>query len=95
MQNKQDYEAQLNSNFVIELDEGELNLELVEVSSVVAEKTETGQAEPFSALFRSDRQEGLEQGVYTLKHAEQGDITLFVVPIGPDDVGMRYEAIFT
>lgn len=95
MQNKQDYEAQLNSNFSIELDDGELNLELVEVRGVVAEKTDTGQAEPFSALFRSESQEGLEQGVYTLKHADQGDITLFIVPVGPDDVGMRYEAIFT
>ena len=95
MNNKQDFEAQLNTVFEIPLEEGSLALKLVEVDSVVADTIETGQAEPFSAVFESDRMELLEQGTYTLSHSTAGEITLFIVPIGPANSGMRYEAVFT
>jgi len=86
MKNKQDYEAKLNKY---------LSLTLVEVSSVVADTTDAGLNQPFSVLFSSNEEKGLEQGTYTLQLEDGMELALFIVPIGPDDTGMRYEAVFT
>lgn len=95
MHNKQDYQAQLNTLFELPLEDGSLELKLIAVDSVTADTTEAGQAEPFSAVFETEVAESVEQGTYTLSHSEVGEITLFIVPIGPADAGMRYEAVFT
>lgn len=95
MQSKQDFEAHVDTTFSVPLEEGSLELTLIEVSSVKADTTEAGQAEPFSILFRAAGTEQLEQGTYSMQHEEMGDLVLFIVPIGPDDNGMRYEAVFT
>lgn len=92
MKTKQDYEARLNQQF--ELAQAPLVLELIEVSSVQAERVEDGRSEPFSAVFRADNHDILEQGTYTLRNDGKGT-DIFLVPIGPDDQGMCYEAIFT
>jgi hypothetical protein len=36
----------------------------------------------------------LPQGSYPLGHQELDGLELFLVPIGPDSLGMRYEAAF-
>jgi uncharacterized protein DUF6916 len=49
---------------------------------------------PFSLLFHSaDRDRYAPQQTLTLRHPELGELELFVVPLGPDDRGMRYEAV--
>ena len=48
----------------------------------------------FSLLFRGPVDPLLPQRTYRLEHAELGDLDLFLVPIGPDAEGMRYEAVF-
>lgn len=51
---------------------------------------------PFSLVFQTAGiMGGFPQGLYTLQHPEGGDIEIFLVPIGPDSNGMRYEAIFS
>jgi hypothetical protein len=50
---------------------------------------------PFSLLFRGPRAPVLPQRIYRLEHAALGPLEIFIVPIGPDAHGMRYEAIFT
>jgi hypothetical protein len=49
---------------------------------------------PFSLVFRGPREPCLPQQTYQLEHDELGAFDLFVVPIGPDAHGMRYEAVF-
>ncbi len=95
MQTKKDYEGLIGTTFLLPLEEGELVLTLTEVSHVTAEKTEEGQSEPFSIIFESTLEDHVEQGTYTLTHQELGEVLIFIVPIGPADAGMRYEAIFT
>jgi hypothetical protein len=34
------------------------------------------------------------QGIYKLENEKLGALEIFLVPIGPDEKGMRYEAIF-
>lgn len=51
--------------------------------------------EPFSLTFRAARVEFyLPQGTYLLEHDRHGALAIFLVPIGPDETGMRFEAIF-
>ena len=53
-----------------------------------------GRRAPFSLVFRGPRDRVLPQRIYRLAHAEMGEFELFLVPIGPDGEGMRYEAVF-
>ena len=49
---------------------------------------------PFSLSFRAPRTPVLPQRIYEVAHDELGSYEIFLVPIGPDDGGMVYEAIF-
>jgi hypothetical protein len=68
------------------------DVELVEVS-----ETETpGPArKQFSLVFRGGPDPPLPQRIYRVEHDELGTLEIFLVPIGPDEVGQRYEAVFT
>lgn len=48
----------------------------------------------FSLLFHGPADGALAQGTYRLTHEELGELDLFLVPLGPDGAGMRYEAAF-
>jgi len=50
---------------------------------------------PFSLVFRGPGTPVLPQRIYRMAHAEVGEFELFLVPIGPDEQGLRYEAVFT
>jgi hypothetical protein len=50
--------------------------------------------EPFSIIFRGPRDFYLPQRIYKLEHPTLGVLEIFLVPIGPDDAGMRFEAVF-
>jgi hypothetical protein len=77
-----------------------LPLELVEVqrASYADEPAAVGPAgrrEPFNLLFRGPRSPYARQGIHRLEHDELGTLEIFLVPLGPDASGMRYEAVFT
>ena len=74
-----------------------VTLELVEAT----ETSEPGGRGPegqerrqFSLVFRGPATPVLPQGSYRLGHQELDGLELFLVPIGPDSLGMRYEAAF-
>jgi hypothetical protein len=50
---------------------------------------------PFSVVFLGPRDPVLPQRIYRLDHEELGTLDLFLVPIGRDEEGVRYEAVFT
>jgi hypothetical protein len=54
-----------------------------------------GGREPFSLIFRAPVTFRSTQSIYTLVHPTFGTLDLFLVPIGPDQAGMCYQAIFT
>jgi hypothetical protein len=53
------------------------------------------QLDQFSLIFTSLILPWLPQGTYTLVHADQTEIILFIVPIGPIGNTMRYECVFS
>jgi hypothetical protein len=84
---------------VVEEGGPDLALELSEVNAI----TDTGPRDPrvgqrrtpFSLIFRGPPAVLLPQRIYRLEHATLGAFELFIVPLGPDAQGLRYEAIFT
>ena len=51
---------------------------------------------PFSLLFHAaDRDRHWPQQTFRLRHAELGELELFLVPLGPDERGMQYQAVIS
>jgi hypothetical protein len=84
--------------FAVLLDDGtRLTLELIAATPYIgadADEAAGGGRVPFSLLFRGPRTGVLPQRTYRIAHAALGEFPLFLVPIGPDGAGMRYEAAF-
>lgn len=80
------------NTFVMHLDASSiLSLELLQVEPTAS----LHNGRPFSLVFRGPRTPVMMQRIYALDHETLGSFDLFLVPIGPDEQGMRYEAIFT
>lgn len=47
----------------------------------------------FSLIFLAPGDEHLPQQIFTLENAELGEVELFLVPLGPKEGRMRYEAV--
>lgn len=65
-------------------------LELAEITD-----RSNAQLEQFSLIFTGPVSPWLEQGLYTLADFQDREYEIFLVPIGPDESGMRYEAAFS
>jgi hypothetical protein len=55
---------------------------------------ERGKRESFSLVFHAPKQWRYLQSTYCLSHSKLGTLDIFLVPLGPDDKGMRLEAVF-
>ena len=73
-----------------------LRLTLIEaVATGPAPGGAAARRQPFSLIFRGPRAPVLPQRIYRLEHEAMGPLEIFIVPIGPDAEGMRYQAVFT
>lgn len=86
------FQPLIGSVFTVALAEGGLGLVLSEVQSL---GHKTVAREPFSLLFHGPLAPVLPQQTYALEHLALGQQEIFLVPLGPDAIGMRYEAVFT
>lgn len=50
---------------------------------------------PFSLMFHAPRDRLVPQQTWSLRHPALGELALFLVPLGPDEEGMRYEAVIS
>jgi hypothetical protein len=89
------FAALIGERFRVHMTEqGTIDVELIEASPLGAKVTAPrGQA--FSLVFRAAGGELVPQRIYRVEHERLGAHDIFLVPIGPDAGGMRYEAIFT
>ena len=71
-----------------------IDLTLVEASEPQPRSGEGAGRSPFSIVFRGPLEPVLPQRIYRLRHDTLGSFELFIVPIGPDEAGMQYEAVF-
>jgi hypothetical protein len=90
-----DFARCLGTPFELELPSGErVELTLVEVTPHPHLPPAPGRRRGFSAVFHSAVAGHLPQAIYGLQHAQLGRLELFLVPIGPRQGRMRYEAVF-
>lgn len=59
-----------------------------------ADGTAVPGVQAFSLLFHGPLTPILPQAIYPLENAAMGRLEIFIVPLGPDKEGMRYQAIF-
>lgn len=69
------------------------DLELITIRELVAADVSRRQ-KPFAIEFRGPGEKQLSQGMWRLEHPTLGANDIFLVCVGPDDVGLCYEAIF-
>lgn len=91
-----DFVPYLNLNFLIQVDESEIvTAELVEATALGLPDSNQPEARaPFSLVFRTSQETCLSQRIYEISRDDLGILKLFLVPIGPDSVGMCYQAVF-
>lgn len=74
----------------------ELVLRLSEVTPLSPATSPPGSPRsPFTVLFHGPPTPWVSQATHRLEHGGLGPLELFLVPLGPDAAGMRYEAVFT
>lgn len=50
--------------------------------------------QPFGLIFIGPAQPILPQAIYRLTHAQLGALEIFIVPLGRDETGTTYQAVF-
>ena len=86
-----EFAKHLHSKFRICLSEADtVDAEMVEIS----EHLLSPRQERFSIVFRTSNDFLLEQGQRPIEHDQMGKFSLFLVPIGRDEEGTYYEAVF-
>jgi len=85
----------LNQKCQVHHQHGNLEMELIECRKLGARGRNESQREPFALLFRGPKGPILSQQTYQFDFEHLGTLEIFIVPIGPDESGVQYEAIFT
>jgi len=90
------FRARLNEQFTVRVDDLSSHvMELVEATESPTNPGFHGSRVPFSLVFLDSTSEVLPQGIYPVEHRSLGEFDLFVVPIGRDAAGVRYQAVFS
>jgi hypothetical protein len=93
-----DFTKYINEIFRLKLEGSEpLEVELIQVTELGTDMPEdkNRKRRPFSIVFRGPADRYLPQSIYPLEHKHMGKLDIFLVPIGSDSKGMRFEAVFT
>jgi hypothetical protein len=69
-------------------------LRLEEATLLPARFAAAGLRPPFSLIFIGPGDMILPQRLYQLTHEEMGEVTIFLVPVGKDNRGVLYQAVF-
>ena len=91
------FAAHLGAIFEVKIAGAAVPFELIEATLLTvnaARPVSLGRNEPFSLVFRAPRGTQAPQQIYEVSHPGVGPQGIFLVPIGPDDTGPRYEAVF-
>jgi len=89
------FEACLNQAFALTDGDYRDEFELISVDRLAGADVTGEHKQAFSLVFQSRGNAILEQRIYTLDNAELGELQIFLVPIGKDEAGVRYEAVFS
>jgi hypothetical protein len=98
------FESLAQQSFTLEVDDLPVELRVLEIRMLPPPKRRTLSGKivdaaaarlPFSVFFRSEGSMGLQQGTYSLTPPDgSAAMDIFIVPLGFEDGGVTYEAIF-
>ncbi len=91
---RETFEPHVKQTFRVNGEGVAFDAELIDVSPLGETLGPEGRR-AFSVVFRGPLDAFVEQCICTVEHDELGAMELFLVPLGPDDQGMKYEAVFT
>lgn len=91
----EDFDACRQQSFLLRDGDHSETLQLIEVEKIASTQTAAGEISAISIVLRSSNQDVLPQQIYQISNATLGEMQIFIVPIGVDDTGVRYEAIFS
>jgi hypothetical protein len=90
----ENFERHISTIFTLTDEEGKTaDLVLTEVTLLSA-SSDTAQRAQFSLLFVSNDPAIRPQAIYSLSHADMGDMAIFLVPVARSETGVSYEACF-
>lgn len=91
---EEEFSKHVNTIFSINRDDqSAVDLELVQVKGYMNKPGDAEGMERFSIFFKGPKPL-LPQSTYSLSNEGMGTFDLFLVPIGVDGDGFRYEAVF-
>ena len=88
------FAGRLGETFRVDDDSGVVDLRLASAEAGNDRPAKPEERTPFSIVFVGPREPILPQRIYRFAHEGLGTFELFIVPIGPDESGMQYEAVF-
>ncbi len=91
---KEQFENAIGETFQIGLEPEAVELQLQELDDRGSREVGERVVESYSLMFHGPADFVLPQGTYYFSHDSLGKFEIFIVPIGPDDSGMRYQAVF-
>lgn len=91
---EREFSQHVGTKFRVALDEKQIDLELVYVKGYPSTENERREMERFSAFFAGPANMFLQQHIYRLQHDRMGEFDIFLVPIGQNEEGFQYEAVF-
>lgn len=89
-----DFAPHVGRIFRLEAESEAMDVTLTEAAAIGAPAADDSMRQAFSLVFIGPGESVLPQRIYRLTHPEMGELDLFLVPIGSDAEGTRYQAIF-
>lgn len=89
------FQPLLGETFTLSDGTGSLAVTLIEASSLREAQGAGMRSQQFSLVWRGPPGAVLAQKIYTVSHPALGALELFLVTLGADAEGTRYEAVFT
>ena len=94
-QTEEEFRQHLNTQFRLVVDAPKpVDITLIAVESRPSDAHEEAGMERFSAIFKGSPEFLLQQSIYRLAHPQMGEFVVFLVPIGKEADGFRYEAVY-
>ena len=87
------FQQQMDGIFKIHGEFGTIETTLVDCKKLSGPPTNN--RDPFSIVLHGPSEPLIEQNTYKVENDAMGAMEIFLVPLGPDSTGMKYEAVFT
>jgi hypothetical protein len=90
----QDFATRLNETFSVDVDQGRTPFVLMEAAPLPFRAFNGMAREPFSLVFHHTSPVLFPQRIYQMMHPGMGEFGVFLVPVGRNQDGFLYQAVF-